>query len=233
MRPRRRCCRVTATSAAASTSSPRTSQGTTTSLDRRCGDDQPATSCAGRGHCAVRGQGGHPTAGAAACICARTESSSSGCSLHAVRVAPLNAHGWRRSIAGRNPSGPTASQCACDGALGADHRRERGRQLGDVVGEQQVRRRAFTEAEVDRPGYAVVGEEDVREPKIAVCDAMCARRSSTCSQIASSTSSVSSSDRETVERPALDRLVREHERVRLRGRQRNEAWRADADARPR
>jgi hypothetical protein len=72
---------------------------------------------------------------------------------------------------GPQPFGPDRVECARDGALGADHRRERCRQLGDVVGQQQVRRRAFTEAEVDRPGDAVVGEEDVREPKIAVCDA--------------------------------------------------------------
>ena len=87
-----------------------------------------------------------------------------------MRVAPLSAQVWSRSIAGAQPFGTDRFDALGDAALRADHRRERSRQLGDVVGEEEIGSRALTEPEVDRPRDTVVREEDVRQAQVAVRD---------------------------------------------------------------
>ena len=79
-----------------------------------------------------------------------------------------------------------------DGPLGTDVQAGRGQQLGDVGGEQQIRRGHLAEAEVDQPHLAAVVEEDVRQPEVAVGDAVLAAARPTRRQIAASTSSVTS-----------------------------------------
>src|SRR5690242_21744993 len=45
-------------------------------------------------------------------------------------------------------------------------------ELGAIVVDQQLRRGELAEAEVDEPDLAVAAKEQVRQPEVAVCDAM-------------------------------------------------------------
>ena len=172
------------------------------------------------------------SASAVACTSAvRTSSSSSGCSLHAVRVAPLSAHGVQPIDRGLQSIRSDRTRGMRHGPFGADRRCQGRRQLGDVVREQQVGSGALTEAEVDHPGVAVVGEEDVRQPQVAMRDPMLRGASRPGPRSRRATDVGELVALEPVERTTCDRLVREDERVRLARRHRDESRRADADCR--
>ena len=87
-------------------------------------------------------------------------------------------------------------------ALGTDLGRGRGQQLGQVGGQQVVRRRQLAEAEVDDPGGTVVRQEDVGQPQVAVGDAVRIRASSV-HTLASTSSDISSASRRSSERPEI------------------------------
>ena len=145
----------------------------------------------------------------------RRSSRRPGCCLSAVRVAPLNAHGCSRLAANDQRCGIHD----CDGERGRtfrtdDHARG-GDELGDIVGEEQVGRGELAETEVDHPDLAVAGEEDVRQPQIAMCDAMLVERGDLLPHRAEHV--VGQRTRlEPVDRLAVHRVVGEHHRIRAR-----------------
>ena len=91
-------------------------------------------------------------------------------------MAPLNAHGCSRLMANASVSGIDDGRCMRGGALRSDDDARGSDELGDVVGEQQVGGGELAETEVDHPDLTVAGEEDVREPEIAVRDAVLVQR---------------------------------------------------------
>ena len=132
---------------------------------------------------------------------ARRSSSSPGCVPSArVRVAPLSAHGCRRSTGRGQHRRRRPSTRPARTARSAPTDARRGDELGDVVGQQQVAGRQLAEPEVDEPHLAV-GRRGTRWPAAGRggrCGA--GADSPSCVPDGASTSSVRSSGVEPVER---------------------------------
>ena len=129
---------------------------------------------------------------------------------------------------GHQRLGADGGQTCGDGPVGADLRGRRGEQLGEVGGQQLIGRRQLAEPEVDDPGVAVVGQEDVGEPQVAMGDAVGAHqrqlRPHAGHHLVGHLRGL-----DAVQGTTRDGLVREHEAVGLRGGECREPRRADAD----
>ncbi len=136
------------------------------------------------------------------------------------RLQPIDGPVQRRPVDGL--------QRRRDGTFGADVHARRTEEFGDVVGQQQLRRRHLAEAEVDDPHRPVIAEEHVREAEVAVGDAVAAqigdRLPDRVEHVVGDIVRI-----ELVERPAGHRVVGQHQRLGLGDRQRPQARRPDAE----